>query len=64
MSEMTTVGLDQAKNVFQIHGADASGRAELRKTLRRDQVLAFFSQLQPSWRHCQEDFLEAGRGGN
>ena len=47
MSEITTVGLDLAKNVFQVHGADASGRAELRKKLRRDQVLAFFSQLQP-----------------
>ncbi len=33
--------------MFQDHGADASGRAELRKKLRRDQVLAFFSQLQP-----------------
>ena len=47
MSEITTVGLDLAKNVFQAHGADASGRAVLRKKLRRDQVLAFFSQLQP-----------------
>ena len=47
MSEITTVGLDLAKNVFQVHGADASGRTELRKKLRRDQVLAFFSQLQP-----------------
>ena len=45
MSEITTVGLDLAKNVFQAHGADASGRAVLRKKLRRDQVLAFFSQL-------------------
>ena len=47
MSETTTVGLDLAKNVFQVHRADASGRTELRKKLRRDQVLAFFSQLQP-----------------
>ena len=47
MSEITTVGRDLAKNVFQVHGADASGRAVLRKKLRRDQVLAFFSQLQP-----------------
>ena len=47
MSQITTVGLDLAKNVFQVHGAAASGRAELRKKLRRDQVLAFFSQLQP-----------------
>ena len=45
MSEITTVGLDLAKHVFQVHGADASGRLVLRKKLRRDQVLAFFSQL-------------------
>jgi transposase len=47
MSEITTVGLDLAKNVFQVHGADGSGRAVLRKKLRRDQVLAFFSALAP-----------------
>jgi len=55
MSEITTVGLDLAKNVFvasgassiQVHGADASGQALLRKKLRRDQVLAFFGQLPP-----------------
>lgn len=45
MSEIITVGLDLAKNVFQAHGADASGQAVLRKKLRRDQVLSFFSQL-------------------
>lgn len=45
MSEIITVGLDLAKNVFRAHVADASGRAVLRKKLRRDQVLAFFSQL-------------------
>lgn len=45
MSEITTVGLDLAKNVFQAHGADASGKAILRKKLRRDQVLDFFAQL-------------------
>ena len=47
MSEIITVGLDLAKNVFQAHGADASGRAVLRKKLRRDQVLAFLGQLPP-----------------
>ena len=47
MSEIITVGHDLAKNVFQAHGADAAGRAVLRKKLRRDQVLAFFSQLEP-----------------
>ncbi|MCW2304667.1 transposase [Rhodovulum sulfidophilum] len=45
MSGIITVGLDLAKNVFQFHGADAAGRAVLRKKLRRDQVLAFFGQL-------------------
>ncbi len=41
MSEIITVGLDLAKNVFQVHGADGAGRAVLRKKLRREQVLAF-----------------------
>lgn len=47
MSEIATVGLDLAKNVFQVHGADASGRAVQRKKLQRDQVLAFLGQLLP-----------------
>jgi transposase len=47
MSEVTTIGLDLAKNVFQVHGADSSGHAVLRKKLRRDQVLSFFSQVPP-----------------
>ena len=41
------VGVDLAKNVFQVHGADGAGRAVLRKKLRRTQVLEFFSQLPP-----------------
>ena len=45
MAEIITVGLDLAKNVFQVHGADSAGRAALRKKLRRAQVLEFFSQL-------------------
>jgi len=45
MSEIITVGLDLAKNVFQAHGADGSGRAVLCKKLRRAQVLEFFTQL-------------------
>jgi transposase len=45
MSEIITVGLDLAKNVFQVHGADGAGRAVLRKKLRRAQVLEFFGQL-------------------
>ena len=45
MLDISTVGLDLAKNVFQVHGADGAGQAVLRKKLRRTQVLAFFGQL-------------------
>lgn len=45
--KITTIGLDLAKNVFQVHGADARGKVVLRKQLRRDQVIAFFSNVQP-----------------
>src|SRR5215470_5755329 len=45
MSEITTIGLDLAKHVFQIHGIDAQGTTVLRKRLRRGQVLAFFSRI-------------------
>ncbi len=44
---VATIGLDVAKNVFQIHGADAEDRAVLRKWLRRDQVASFFANLPP-----------------
>src|SRR6516162_5552255 len=45
MGEVTTIGLDLAKHVFQVHGVDAEGATVLRKQLRRAQVLAFFSLL-------------------
>jgi transposase len=44
---IATIGLDLAKNVFQVHGVDERGTAVLRKQLRRDQVALFFSRLQP-----------------
>ena len=43
MTEVSTIGLDLAKNVFQAHGASGSGAVLFRKKLRRDQVLAFFA---------------------
>lgn len=43
--EITTIGLDLAKNVFQVHGVDERGKAVLRKQLRRDQVALFFANL-------------------
>lgn len=42
-----TIGLDIAKNVFQLHGVDANGKTVLRKQLKRNQVLAFFANLSP-----------------
>lgn len=45
MKEVSTVGLDLAKTVFQVHGADANGSVVVRKRLRRDQLLAFFAKL-------------------
>lgn len=45
MGELTTIGLDLAKHVFQVHGIDAQGVVVLRKQLRRGQVLSFFSRL-------------------
>jgi transposase len=47
MNEITTVGLDLAKHVFQVHGVDANGATVLRKQLRRGQVLAFFAKMPP-----------------
>ena len=43
----TTIGLDIAKNVFQIHGVDKNGKTVFRKQLKRNQVLAFFANLLP-----------------
>jgi transposase len=45
MGEITTVGLDLAKNVFQVHAVDEAGAVVERKRLRRGQVLGFFEKL-------------------
>jgi transposase len=45
--QLTTIGLDIAKNVFQVHGVDARGRVVLRKRLARAKVLTFFANLPP-----------------
>ena len=47
MEEVSTIGLDLAKNVFQVHGADASGAVLFRKRLRRHQLLTFFAGQKP-----------------
>jgi transposase len=44
---ITTIGLDIAKNVFQVHGIDAAEKVVVRKQLRRGQVMKFFEALPP-----------------
>ncbi len=45
--KITTIGIDLAKTVFQIHGVDVHGKAELRRQLRRNEMAKFFANLEP-----------------
>jgi len=45
--EISTIGLDLAKNIFQIHGINSQGEPVVRKALRRSQMLPFFAKIQP-----------------
>jgi len=47
MTEITTICLDLAKNVFQIHAVDATGTVVIRRQIRRAQMMLFFSRLAP-----------------
>jgi len=47
MLTITTIGLDIAKSVFQVHGVDAGGQAIIRRQLKRRYVLTFFQKLSP-----------------
>ena len=47
MQTVTTIGLDIAKSVFQVHGVDAAGQVVVRRQLKRRYVLAFFQKLPP-----------------
>ena len=47
MTEVSTIGLDIAKHVFQVHGVDAAGAVVIRSKLRRSDVLAFFERTEP-----------------
>jgi transposase len=46
--EITRIGVDLAKNVFQVHGVDAAGRGCVNKKLKREQVVGFFATLAPT----------------
>ena len=47
MQTVTTIGLDIAKSVFQVHGIDAAGQVVVHRQLKRRYVLAFFQKLPP-----------------
>ncbi|SDK14499.1 transposase, partial [Bradyrhizobium sp. Rc2d] len=47
MTKISTIGVDLAKNVFQVHGIDASGAVVVRRQLKRASVEKFFAQLPP-----------------
>src|SRR3974377_304999 len=47
MQSISTIGLDIAKSVFQVHGVDAAGQVVIRRQLTRRQVVAFFQKLSP-----------------
>ena len=47
MKEISTIGLDLAKNVFQVHGVDKKGAVVEKKQVRREQMLAYFAKLPP-----------------
>src|SRR6266568_7740026 len=47
MQAVTTIGLDIAKSVFQVHGVDAEGKVIIRRKLKRRYVAAFFQKLPP-----------------
>ena len=58
MQTITTIGLDIAKSVFQVHGVDAAGEMVIRRQLKRRSVLAFFQSCRRVWStlrraHCR-----------
>jgi transposase len=47
MDTITTIGLDIAKSVFQVHGVDVAGNPVVRRQLKRQQIISFFGKLEP-----------------
>jgi len=45
--KITTIGIDLAKSVFQVHGIDTLGKAIFKKQIKRDQMVTFFTSLMP-----------------
>ena len=49
MTRVTTIGVDLAKKVIQVHGVDAHGKIVVARQLRRKQVLGFFGRCRRAW---------------
>ena len=49
MNAITTIGLDIAKSVFQVHGVDAAGQVVIRRQLKRRYVLSFSRSCRSAW---------------
>ena len=47
--QVSTIGVDLAKNVFQVHGVDSAGKVVITRQLRRKQVIDFFSKIPLAW---------------
>jgi hypothetical protein len=62
MGQVSTIGLDLAKSVFQVHGADASGAVVVRKRLRRSQVRPFLAVQPHSFLVQNLDFKNQPQG--
>ncbi len=45
--KITTIGIDLAKEIFQVHGVDDHGKVVLRKQLRRNKITKFFAKIEP-----------------
>jgi len=60
MGEVSTIGLDIAKSIFQIHGVGADGTVVIRKRISRAKLLEFFATLPASgtWPHGEADAAE------
>lgn len=59
--QVTTIGIDLAKNVFQVHGVDGSGAVVIRRALRRSQVLAWFAGRPRCVEGIDRQIVAAGR---
>lgn len=59
--EIVVIGLDLAKNVFQVHAVDAQGQPIVRRQLRRAEVLKFFASVWSAWKLAPQRTIGVAR---